>query len=194
MKNTQHPIADRVRQTMQAIIDRHDGKTAGPYADLDIHCEVLGRIVIVTVRAHLEEYGKLIGTGGIMVDALKYLTAVLGYKLKVKSQLAIVKPATRYTGPLTKFANDPNWKHAAALQLVKDIAGDIFFEPVEVVANDGDETTVITITIAHNEQMADMAPGISDALTTVLRALGKATGRDEIIADVIKAESTAEKR
>jgi len=158
-----------------AFTDHHD--------ELQIEARPLPRKTMLNVRPHIDEYGKLIGTAGVRINAMKTIVSAFALRHQRKVDLVLEKPPGVESADRPKFKADPNWRSDAVLKLCQESLAALFASPTVGVEDRGD-TTILTAQIGAQEVLADLSYEIGDAFDTIFQAIGKAHGRNTICVEL----------
>lgn len=147
----------------------------------------------INVQPHDDDYGKVCGTGGVMIRALQLMFRILGNRHGIKMRLILGKPFPSTGGivPKPNFIEAENWNNEPLRLLALAICRAIFVKPVTVCAADAGDTTTIEIVPMFGDPMLVAVSEIESALTPIFHAIGKAQGRNEIYCDVVGTNANA---
>jgi predicted RNA-binding protein YlqC (UPF0109 family) len=168
-----------IRILADAFTEHHD--------DLRIECRPLPRRTVIAVTPHIDEYGKMIGTAGVRVNAIKTLVNAFALRHQRQVTFSLEKPPGTENTDRPKFKANPDWKSDGAVQLLQDVLL-LLFTSATCRPEDRGDTTIINATVNKGEALADLAYEICDALDTIFQAIGKAQGRNTLGVDLHAVE------
>jgi predicted RNA-binding protein YlqC (UPF0109 family) len=144
----------------------------------------------VTLSPVIDDYGPLIGSRGVMFKAMEKLVLTTGERLGMEIEYAVRKPPG-VEPERTKFKADPNWKSEKVVRVMTETIKILFSYPGIVEAQDYDDTTVLKVVLDPIEFMGEEKKHemrqIEAALNVIFHTIGKATGRNEILVELISA-------
>lgn len=141
--------------------------------------------VSVEIEVFADDYGKICGTGGVMINALKKFVELAGERNGRESRLVLNKPKPGPIGPRPKFREATNWNSEPIRLLCKQASKLLISVPFEVVAHDKSETTTLEILAETNGAEFDRsAPQIRGTIAPIFHAIGKVMGRNEVVVNV----------
>lgn len=168
-------IAGMIRELATAFTVNH--------AALKISVQPLASRTVINVTPHIDDYGKMVGTSGVRVNALKTIVNAFALRHQRRVSFVLLKPEGVESKERPKFKADPNWKADASLALLKNTLGLLFSAP-EVHAEDSGDTTALIAKVSKGDALADLCYEIGDALDTIFAAIGKAQGRNILGVDL----------
>jgi predicted RNA-binding protein YlqC (UPF0109 family) len=151
--------------------------------ELSITSKALRDRSVVTILPHIDDKGKLIGTAGVHINALKTLAGALALRHNRKLTLLLENPKGEESADKPRFKADPQWRSEAVAALLKATLLCLFTQ-VEVTATDPGDATILEAKIGACDVLADLVYEIGDALDVIFKAIGKAQGRNEIFVDL----------
>lgn len=158
------------------------------FDDLKIGVVEMQSSTTITVDVHGDDFGKLIGKRGVMINALKYVFERAGQRLGVKIRLILNNPKHGEIGPRPKFQPAENWDNAPIRGLVETICKVIFAAPFKVEASDSGESTSLEV-IADADDIGDhRLSDLGEHLAVIVHAIGKVQGRNEVFIDLTEAK------
>jgi len=163
--------------------------TARP-REIQVKIVELPRKLSMTVIPHIDDYGKLIGSRGVMFQAMDLLFRKIGSAMQMEVTYAVVKPGGIESPERPKFCPASNWDNEPVRKLLERISAALHLSPGQVTANDIDITTTLICSIDMDASRMD-APVLRQlfaALGVIFHAIGKAQGRSEILIDYEAAE------
>lgn len=142
---------------------------------------------MITVEAHPNDHGKLIGTHGVMINALQPLFAMIGFKHGIRMRFSVNTPMRQASGDKAPFMADPNWNFRKIEPAVQKVFEAVLSKPFEVSAADVGDKTIFEIVPSADDPAIQNAPALERAIAPIFHAIGKAQGRNEVIIDLAKA-------
>lgn len=139
--------------------------------------------VMINCRPHAEDYGKLVGTGAVMLNAFHAVFAAMGLKLGKEIVYSIGAATGRDSGQRPKFRKNPNWNNGEVITIMKEVCEAIFTRPCMVSAKDFGDSTIIILHPSPAEPDA-MRWKLCTELGIIFHAIAKAKGRNEITVEI----------
>lgn len=133
-------------------------------------------ILVADVRQ--EFYGRIIGKGGSIIEALRVIIAMCGRKSGKPFALQVPERERRESADPMPFLPNMEWKTSWLTALATATAAAMFTKPVKVDATDTEDGRTrlrFTIQSAEPKPLPDAA--VEQALVSVFRAIGNANGR-----------------
>src|SRR5438128_5198182 len=142
-----------------------------------------GRSLLLSARLHVDDRGKIIGSGGVTVAALETVLSAIGSRDGLTVRVSVSDQVLgKESNRRPSFKPAVNWNSGPIAALLREVAFRLFSEPV-VTAQDDWDCTILSVRPNEKVSGAD-ADRLSTALTVIFRAIGKAKGRNEIIVNV----------
>lgn len=177
----QTTVGTQARELFIALALALDVKHAD---SLTIGVSELQSSTTLTVQAHADDHGKLVGSGGVMINALKSLFALVGNKQGVRVRVVLNHPKPGEIGPRPRFQAATNWNNEPIRLLAEKVSAAIFSRPFTVKAADAGETTTLEIVADDSDPALSSANVIESAFATIFHAVGKTQGRNEVFVDL----------
>jgi len=154
------------------------------HSDLIFTVEHLGKSSFVNVRqVHADDYGQLVGTAGVTINAFKTLIAALGVRYERRGVYTLNKNLVGIEGERAKFRANPDFDSEPLRALLGAVLT-LYFSTSNVIAENKGDATVLSAKVSKTEPMCAYQYEISDALGTIFRAIGKAQGRNEVFVEL----------
>ena len=160
-----------------------------------------GSSLIISVLPHIEDYGKLVGQGGVMVKAFEDVLARIAeaqtewtadgtnaQQEQLGIRYRLISPGDKL--PRSKAHRDfkaaEKWNSEPFRKLLEDLLMLIYSpENLVVLAEETLDLTILRVSLTvPNESDLD---GLAKSLNTIWRAIGKANGRSEMIVMINRA-------
>ncbi len=139
--------------------------------------------IAINVQAHRDDHGKIVGTNGQNIWALKTIFNFIGRGMQTNIRLTLLDPAVGEKQAITPFQRNPEWKPDKALALMRKILDIVLREPYNLEAL-GDIETTLEILPSKNERLKLINPHTKErndfghALYDIFQAIGKSDGHD----------------
>ena len=167
-KMTGNTIEGLLRAMVEGFTRFHD--------DLHICSTATPRTLFISVTAHTDDTGKLIGSGGGMVKALGRVLEALGDAQQTRVNLTVNEPKNGQRQVQDPFQHNLDYDVAAESDLLLRVGRAIFHDAVEVTTvSTGPETTVLILLVDGERLTQDVE--LERALSTIFNAIGKSKGR-----------------
>lgn len=163
---------------------------------IQIQKSEMSRSVTFTVKSSDRDFARLVGKLGRNHRGLLVLVGLMAARCGKAANFFISSPATRTVPAPSDYTPDQHWSNDWLKAYVFELCAACFENGGTVqVADAGGDVTVVEVTVSDYEELS-LAPGITErfpgktvdeivaeAFDTVIRAVGKANGR-EIKTDV----------
>jgi predicted RNA-binding protein YlqC (UPF0109 family) len=136
-------------------------------------------VLSIRIRCHQGDVGRVIGTRGAHVNALKVLALLYGQKHKLRVDFMPIEESVQgKSDRYSKFKASTEWRKAELLGLLEQVAWNIFKADaaVAIACVDNVADSEITVSVARDEpaRVVDQADA---ALGVIFNAIGKPNGR-----------------
>jgi predicted RNA-binding protein YlqC (UPF0109 family) len=178
------PSGIQLRETFILIAAALDVKH---FDDLVINVVEMQSSTTITIDVHGDDFGKLVGKAGVMINSLKALFEIAGVRLGVKVRLILNNPKHGEIGDRPKFQTATNWSNEPIRQLLEKVCKLVFMSPFKVNAGDTGEATTLEIIAEPNERALRQSFRLGKSLGVIFHAVGKVQGRIEVFVDLAPA-------
>lgn len=143
------------------------------HSDLVIESHETHSGLFVSIQTHADDMPKLIGSSGCMIAALRCICDAIGQVRGKSIVLDVSEPKKGSKLPQDGYRYDENYNPGLVVPLLERFSEAIWCDSVEIkMVNIGREVTAFII---DSEVPRDR--NLSNALSTVVHAIGKAHGR-----------------
>lgn len=138
-----------------------------------------GNTALLEIDVEPPYYGRLVGSGGRIVQALQVIAALAGNKYGQQQAFQITKKEYRETGPQLPFVPSMNWNSDWLADLAQDTAEAMFFDEDTAVEVEDHQTGRTSLRfVLSSEEPQHLADGlVRKSLQNVFVAIGNASGR-----------------
>lgn len=169
----QHPhdmtTTELFKELAEAIIGRPDSFS------MEVKDSRGTQLIIADVPQ--EDYGRIIGGGGNIIEALRLVIAMSGAKHNQPFALHVPMKERKEQQKMP-FVPNLNWRTAWLSELATATATAMFRKPCEIHATDTDDgKTCLTLRIDRSEPSPMPDAVVENALVAIFRAIGNANGR-----------------
>lgn len=141
----------------------------------------------VNVCPGFDDYGKICGTKGVMINALTRLYELIGARNSRRVRLVLDKAQDGKITDRPEFKVREDWNNKAIRELAETVCALIFGE-FKVNASDNGQSTTLEIVFARGDKMKTNQPVIEESLSVILKSVGKAQGRTQIFVDLAEGD------
>ncbi len=147
--------------------------------NLEVTAEDRRGDVVLKVRGHAEDRGRLIGTQQANFQALQLILAMFGRKNGFRVRLDNILPSTVGEREFqTPFRPATNWDSSKTVAQLADVLKQILNHPAAVsFADQEDNKTTIVIRFSEAEKMPVTDAEMAFALSKIFHAIGMQNGR-----------------
>ena len=153
-----------------------------PSARWRMDCVETNSKITLTVTPPINEYGKFIGTGGVMFRAIRTILTQAGSKAGLEIRYTVLKPNGRENLDKPRF-EAKEWKIEPLKNLSALICANIFGSG-EINAQTAKTSAAIEIVALEAKPGAQLAE-LNAALSVLFHAIGKANGISEVVIEVV---------
>lgn len=175
------------------VFDRLAKQIVNHTDDLKVSWRQFDNLLIVEVNTNPKDYGKLVGQQGKIANAFSLILKLIGRRSDVVVRFVMVKPK-EFISTYKRFSSSITWDSRPIVKLLSYVAINIFAGPVQVRADDMEDTTILYLDADAKEFETQFAvtdgkvsqlgsinkEELSGALATVFLAICKAKGRGEV--------------
>lgn len=149
--------------------------------DVRIDVAESGNRIIVSIAPNMQDFGRLIGMGGVMFQSLKIVLIAMSSKLRVKVFLSRIEPTGREHQPeinAKEYIARRDWPRDEIVELFKQTCASVFEHPTVSLRliDEGKDASRFYVEIDERERTMFSEEELTDSLSVIFCAIGKANG------------------